>query len=107
MKKICKHLLCIALILALLGNGSILAFATQDAGSVAVNTTTQQVYDDISVALLSASNGDTVRLNQDTSATILTILSGTTLDLNGCKLDATYTSCFGHIVAVVMPLQAF
>ena len=92
-----KRLLSIFLMIVLLANCSVLAFAAESA-SVAVNTATQQTYDDVAQALLSASSGDTVALTSDAVATIVCVPNNVVLDLNGYALEASYMSCFGDIV---------
>ena len=98
MRNLFKRILSVTLILALLVNGSLVAFASQQTGGIAINTTTQQTYDDISLALLAASAGDTVKLCGNASATVLNVLSDVQLDLNGYTLESAYVSCFGNIV---------
>ena len=65
---------------------------------VAKNVETGKIYSDVSKALETAEDGQTVILLKETSDEIVTVLEDTTFDLNGFKLTAEYVACFGDII---------
>ena len=73
-------------------------FAETATDAVAINTVTGAQYDSLADALLEAGSGEIVRLEQNVQDTIVTVLDGVTLDLNGKTLSATYMTCFGSLV---------
>ena len=65
---------------------------------VAQNTTTGVYYDSLSAALMSAKNGETVVLLNDTSEVMLMVPAGVTFNLNGHTITAGNVLSFGNII---------
>lgn len=65
---------------------------------VAKNSTTGASYDDVSEALLTASENETIVLLEDTSGVLVSVPENVTLDLNGHTLGASYVTCYGNVV---------
>ena len=95
MKIMLRRLVC--LMLALVTVLGCAGFA-QAEETAAVNQTTGNSYGDLDAALEEALPGDTVALQSDATASILSVFEGVTLDLNGHQLTADYVNCFGAIV---------
>ena len=55
-------------------------------------------FDTLNEAMAAAQAGDTVKLLRDAEEKKVTVLAGVTLDLDGHKLDTTYTFCVGDLV---------
>lgn len=68
------------------------------ASDVVVNSATEKTYDNVSDALNEAKTGETIVLQDDAEATIVSVTEDVTLDLNGHVLAASYVTCFGNIV---------
>lgn len=66
--------------------------------SVAMNTTTNVLYSDVSDGLDEAKSGETVVLLKDATDKNVWVNEGSILDLNGFTLTANYVSSFGHVV---------
>lgn len=62
------------------------------------NTTTGASYDDVSEALLAASENETIVLLEDTSGVLVSVPENVTLDLNDHTLEASYVTCYGNVV---------
>ena len=65
---------------------------------VAYNVETNKHYKTVSAALSEAVAGQTVRLIKNATDSVVMVLDGVTLDLNGYKLEAQYVFATGNIV---------
>lgn len=96
-KRFLSILLSLVLMLSLVPV-TVFAQESTEGDPVARNTATNQQYTSLSEATEAAQAGQTVQLLQNTSASVVCILEDTTLDLNGCTLQASYVSSYGSIV---------
>jgi len=96
MRKFSIWLLCLMLLSAMIFGA--VAVMAEETAPVAQNAATGETYEDLTAALGSLQEGQTLKLLQDAEATIVLVQENTTLDLNGHTLKALYVSGFGYIV---------
>lgn len=96
--RILSLLLVVVMVLSML---PVIASATEQSPAaeyVALNAATGEQYTDVSDALKSAAEDQTVKLTMDATDSGITVRPNTTLDLNGYKLECKNFSCFGSTV---------